>query len=568
MEPLEEQLSKAQIIEAFEQFVKTEDVWNHQADVKSWKQQIFVLKKLEEAAQLNAFEQKEDKEEGEEFELIADPLNNRWKELYNIYLDKIEARKQDLAEQEKQNLAKKEALVEDLKKLVEEDMQNVGSAFTTFYAIRDQWSATGQVNKSKFKQLQYDYSHYRDLFYYNVGIHDELKNYDFKKNAEQKQGIVAELKTLNQQDSQKIMEKGVKELQAKWDELGPTSNEVWEQLKNDYWDTVNSIYEKIKTYYKAVREKQAKVLEAKQALILQMEALIEELTAYSTPKQWIDSTSKVNELHTHWKAAGFLGKSKEEGIWVTFKQLSDEVRNQKNVFFDNLKKDNHKVVEAKNKLIEQAESLQDSTDWKKTSEELIALQKKWKLSGRGQHRTDQKQWEQFRAACDSFFTTKKNYFDTLDDRQETNFKAKEVLAEKIAKSKTEEELKALIVDWQVVDYVPKNKINAAESAFKKAIESAAKELKINTNDLSMLQFEAKVSAIKDDPKAASKVKVEKEFIQTHIDKIKEEIHRFEENMGFFGHSKGSQKLKEIVEKRLEDSQAQLEEWREKMDMLS
>ena len=567
MESLEELLSKAKIIEAFEQFVKTEDVWNHQADVKSYKQQIFAINKLELEEQLKAFEDKEDKEEGEEFEILADPLNNRWKELYNIYLDKIDARKKAFAEEEKENLAKKEALIEELKNLVEKDMQNVGAAFTTFYAIQDKWNGTGQVNKSKFKQLQYDYSHYRDLFYYNVGIHDELKNYDFKKNAEQKKGIVAKLKVLNEQDSIKIMEKGVKELQAKWDEIGPTANEAWEQLKNDYWDTVNSIYEKIKSHYKAIREKQGLIIEAKQALIVQMEALFQEVSAYNTPKQWIDLTNKVNELHTQWKAAGFLGKAKELGIWNRFKQVSDEMRANKNAFFDNLKKDNHKVVEVKNKLIEQAEALKASSEWKKTSEELIELQKKWKQSGRGLHRTDQKQWAQFRAACDIFFTAKKNYYDTLDDRQEANFINKEALCAKISKSKSEEELKSLIAEWQAVDYVPKNKINAAESALKTAVEMAAKALKMNTNDLSMLQFEAKVSAIKDDPKAASKVRAEKEFIQTQIDKIKEEIHRFEENMGFFGHSKGAQKLKEIVEKRLEESQARLEEWREKMDML-
>lgn len=567
MEAMEEQLSKAQIIAAFESFVKTDDVWNHQTKVKAWRQGFFELKKLDEEAQRKAYDAIEEKEEGDEFVFTPDPFDNRWKELYNIYLDKMDARKKALAEEEKANLSKKESLVLALKQLVEEDMQNVKEAFAAFYAIRDKWNEIGQVNKSKFKQLQYDYSHYRELFYYNVGIHDELKNYDFKKNAEQKQGIIAELKALNEQDSIKVMEKGVKELQAKWDEIGPTANESWEQLKNEYWETVNSIYDKIKTHYKALRETQAKIIEEKNALIVKMESLFTEVTDLNTPKQWIDLTEKVNALHAEWKAAGFLGKSKEEGIWNTFKLLSDDIRNQKNAFFDNLKKENNKVVEAKNKLIAQAEALKDSTEWKKTSEELISLQKKWKQTGRGQHKTDQKQWEQFRSACDSFFIAKKTYYDTLDDRQEANFKAKEALAAKITTCKSEEELKGLIAEWQAVDYVPKSKINAAESSLQKAVEIAAKALKINANDLGMLQFEAKVSALKDDPNAVSKVRAEKEFVQTQIDKIKEEIHRFEENMGFFGHSKGSQKLKEIVEKRMEEAASRLQEWKDKMNLL-
>ena len=458
-------------------------------------------------------------------------------------------------------------MIAKLKELVEADMQNVGAAFTSFYAIRDKWNEVGQVNKSKFKQLQYDYSHYRDLFYYNVGIHDQLKNYDFKKNAEQKQEIIKELKVAFEQDSIKKMEAAVKELQAKWDEIGPTTNEVWEDLKNEYWDTVNGIYEKIKIHYKALRETQAKILEEKNALIERIEAVKEEVGDYKTPKQWIDLSEKVNAIHAEWKAAGFLGKSKEDVIWAKFKESSDFLREKKNAFFETLKAQNSKVVEAKNKLIEQAESLKDSKDWRKTSEDLIQLQKRWKNAGQAQRKVDQKLWEKFRAACDTFFTAKKEYYDTLDDRQEANFVAKEALTAKIAKSASEEELSALIGEWQSVDYVPKKKIAAADESFNKAVKAAAEKLKIDPEALNMLRFEAKVSAIKEDEHAEAKLKQERDFVKTQIDKIKEEIHRFEENMGFFGHSKGSQKLKEVVEKRMVEAQSKMEEWQEKLKML-
>jgi hypothetical protein len=567
MESIEEQMSKAEIIASFENILKNEAVWNQEKSVKVLGKQFFELQRIASEENRKIFEAQEEKEAGDSFEISEDALDHRWKELVNIYKEKIEGRKKSLAEEEKQNFEKKEALVGALKTLVEAEMKNIGASFASFYSIRDQWNETGQVNKSKFKHLQYDYSHYRELFYYNVGIHDELKSYDLKKNAEQKQAIVNELKALNDQDSIKKMEKGVKELQAKWDEIGPTVNEVWEQLKNDYWDTVNSVYEKVKIHYKALRETQAKVLEEKSGLIEKMEGVQAAVTDFKTPKQWIDLTDKVNDLHAEWKAAGFLGRSKEETIWTQFKGISDELRTQKNTFFDDLKKENGKVIEAKDKLIEQAEALKDSTEWKKTSEELIALQKKWKQSGKGQYKTDQKQWEQFRVFCDAFFAAKKTYYDTLDDRQEANFKEKEVIANKITKSKSEAELKILIREWQAVDYVPKNKINAVEASLKKSIDSVAKELKINADDLGMLQFEAKIAALKEDSNAVSKVRAETEFIQTQIDKVKEEIHRFEENMGFFGHSKGSQKLKEIVEKRMEVAAEKLQEWKDKIEML-
>lgn len=561
----EESLSKAQIIEKFEAFVKSEEVWNHRTQVKEWKSLFFALTNEEETAQKKAFE--ENKEEGDTFEFESNSLDNRWKELFNIYKDKLAAHKKEVLEQEKQNLSIKEDLVAKLKALVEADMQNVGSAFSAFYAIRDKWNEVGQVNKSKFKQLQYDYSHYRDLFYYNVGIHDQLKNYDFKKNAQQKQEVIKELKVAFEQDSIRKMEAAVKELQAKWDEIGPTSNEDWEKLKNDYWDTVNGIYDKVKIHYKALRETQAKILEEKQTIINKMDALKEDLSDFKTPKEWIALSDKMNELHAEWKAAGFLGKSKEDAIWTSFKESSDFIRDQKNTFFDALKQQNSKVVEAKNKLIEQAISLKDSTEWKKTSEELIQLQKRWKNAGQAQRKVDQKLWEKFRAACDTFFTNKKEYYDTLEDRQEANFVAKEKVAELIAKSKSEEELRSLIGEWQSIDYVPKKKIAASDASFNKAVKSAADKLKIDAEALNMLRFEAKVSALKEDDNSEIKLKSEREFVKTQMDKIKEEIHRFEENMGFFGHSKGSQKLKEIVELRMKDAEAKLTEWQEKLKML-
>ncbi|MFT5620422.1 MAG: hypothetical protein ACI9QR_000751 [Flavobacteriaceae bacterium] len=560
-------LRKEEIIALFESLVKSEDVVKKKSNVQEWKNQFHALTKVEERAQAKAFEEKEEKEEGEQFVFEADPLDNRWKELYNIYLDKVSAYKKALADAEKENLKAKEDLVKELKKIVEEEMTNVGAAFTAFYAIRDKWTAVGEVNKANFKQLQYDYSHYRDLFYYNVGIHDELKNYDFKKNAIQKKEVLEELKALAGQDSIRKMEKEIKNLQGRWDEIGPTSNEVWEELKTGYWDMVNGIYDKIRDHYKAIREAQGKVLEQKHELILKMEELVANAVSYKSPKEWIQSSKFVNELHKEWKASGYAARAKEEEIWAKFKEMSDQLRKQQNVFFDELKQSNEKVVEAKNKLIEKAKELKDSKQWKDTTEALIKLQRDWKNMGHAQYKQDQKLWEQFRKACDGFFNSKKEYYDTLDDRQAENFKQKAAVAANIAKSKTEEELRVLIAEWQAVDYVPKKQIAAAEASFDKAVIAAAKTLKIDEDSLGMIKFEAKVSAIKDDENAESKLKSEKMFVQTQIEKIQEELHRFEENMAFFGPSKGAQKLKEIVDKKVVEAAGKLQAWKDKMNLL-
>lgn len=562
-----EVLSKAQIIEYFEALIKAEDAVQRRLDVKNWKVRFDELTEEERSAQESAFNAKEEKEEDEKFEFQANPLDNRWKELYNIFQDKWQAYKKAKAEEEKENLSKKEQLVEELKHLVEDEMKNVGAAFAKFYEIRDRWNAIGAVNKSRFKQLQYDYSHYRDLFYHNVNIYDQLKNYDFEKNAALKKAIIAELKTLIGEKHIKKMERGVKDLQARWDEVGPTSNEVWEELKTEYWSQVNGIYDIIRDHYKSMREAQAKVLEEKNNLIQKIEELVVQSASYKSAKDWIQSNEVLNELHKEWKAAGYSARSKEEQIWEKFKALSDELRQRQNDFFSELKKENQVIVEAKEKLIQQAESIKDSKEWKKTADTLIKFQKEWKKLGHVAYKKDQELWNRFRGACDDFFNARKNFYDSKVDREADNFKQKEEVVKQIAAAKSEEELREFIKAWQAIDYVPKNKIASAESSFNQAVKAAGESLQLEEEYLSKLMFEEKVSAIKDDEQADAKLKAERQFIQTQIDKLGEEILRFEENLAFFGPSKGAQKLKEVVDNKIALASNQLEELKAKLKLL-
>lgn len=563
----EEQFTKQSIIESFQNLLKEETCIQEKDKVREFKIQFNALTAEEEQSQRAKFDAQEDKSEDDRFELIPNDLDDRFKELVGVYNEKVKTHKEKVAAQEKQNFIDKSVLIEQLKQLVENGMQNVGEAFKEFYEIQDKWNEIGQVNKSKFKQMQFDYSHYRDLFYHNVSIHHQLKDYDFKKNGDQKEAIVAELKSLLEQDSIKKMEREVKTLQSKWDSIGPTSNEHWETLKNNYWDSVNAIYEKIKVHYKALKEAQAETLIEKESLIEQIKSLYLETANFKSPKQWASLTENVNDLHKKWKETGFAGKAQEDKIWNEFKTITDDLRLKTNDFFSKLKDENSAAETAKKALIEKAESLKSSTDWKNTSKALIDLQKKWKSAGQAQRNIDQKLWEQFRAACDFFFNAKQEFFDTLDDRQAANLKMKNDIADKISSSTNEEELKQLIGEWQSVGFIPKNDIAKADTTFDKAVLSAAKTLNIDENNLNKLKFEAKIKAIKEDENAEFKLKSEKQFVETQIESIKEEIFRFEENMAYFGPSKGAQKLKEVVEKRMEESKLKLQDWQEKLKML-
>ncbi|MEZ4928835.1 MAG: DUF349 domain-containing protein [Chitinophagales bacterium] len=566
-EEIRENLSKEDIIGQLEVLAKNEDAFSVRKEVKNLMNNFSELTRAEKDLQEKAFYNKEEKEEGEKFEFVPNPLDNRFVELKNIYNDNLDKAKAQKKKEEKENFETKKALLEELKTLVESGMQNAGSAFQKFYEIRDNWDATGEVNKANFKELQSDYSLYRDKFYYNVDIFNELKSYDFKKNGEQKNAVIDELQQLQNQPSIKKMEQTVKELQSKWDQIGPTSNEQWESLKNRYWDNVNAVYEKIKEHYQAMRDKQALALENKTNLAGQLEILNTELDTYSSPQQWSEVNNIVNELHNKWKAEDYAGKGKEDTLWEKFSALTDEVRSKASTYFGALKDENKRIEDAKEKLIAKAEEIKNSTDWRNTTQAFIKLQNDWKQIGQTVYKKDQELWEKFRGVCDEFFTAKKHYFDTLDDRQEENLKVKNDIAKKIAESANKAELEALIKEWQTVGYVPKKEIKNADNLFNASVQKAAKKLELQGESIQNIKFKAKIEAIKEDDNAGSKLKSERRFVQGKIEKLKEEINRYEENMSFFGNSKGSLKLKEVVEKKIAVSVAELENWEKKLKML-
>lgn len=567
VETKETSYTKEDILNQLETLVKTDDILKQRKEYRVLITSFGELSRIERDTQERSFYNKEEKEEGEKFEFISNPLDARFVELKNIYTEKLDTAKAQKKKVEKENLEVKKALVEELKVLVEGGMQNPGSAFQKFYEIRDKWDATGEVNKANFKEIQSEYSLYRDKFYYNVDIFNELKSYDFKKNNEQKEAVILEIESLKNLNSIKKMEQGIKELQSKWDKIGPTSNEQWETLKNKYWENVNNIYEKIKEHYQALREKQAKAIESKTNLNGQLESLFNELETYTSHKQWTEVSNIVNELHNKWKAESFTGKTKEDALWDKFSSLTENIRTKTNEYFGKLKDENSKVEELKEKLIAKAEELKTSTEWKNTTDAFIKLQKEWKNVGQTIYKKDQELWERFRSSCNDFFNAKKHFFDTLDDRQADNLKAKNELSNKILESTTRVELENFIKEWQSVGYVPKKDIKTSENVFNKSVQEAASKLGIDKNEIQHLRFSAKVAAIKEDDNASAKLKSERRFVQGHIDKLKDELNRYQENMSFFGNSKGALKLKEVVEKKVETTMVELKNWEDKLKML-
>lgn len=502
-----------------------------------------------------------------DFKFQADEDTHRFKELYTLFQEKKKEYKQALAKQEEANFAAKTKVVEDLKTLTDEEFNNFGEMFARFKTLQEEWKKVGDVNKARFQTLQTEYSHLIDKFFYNVNIHKSLQNYSFEKNSTQKKNLIIKIQELLSNDSIIQLEHYIKAYQKEWDEIGPTFQEEWEKVKEDYWTGVNAVYAKIREHYLKIREKQKESIEKKEALIEEAKIQLDALKESTNPKQWNELSNKLKELQQDWKKTGFSKKSKDDELWNIFRDLSNEFFDHTKVLYGKLNETRDAFEEKKLALIKRAEALKDSKEWRETTQKFLKLQEDWKKTGALRPQKDHKLWNKFRGACNAFFDTKKEYFATLDDRQEENLKQKEALASEIEKAKTLKELKEKMAAWWAVGHVPKKTINNANTKFNQAVSKAAKMLKLEEDAKDSIIFEAKITAFKTAENSGDLLENEKRFVKERMDKIKDEINQYENNLSFFGPSKGAQKLKEVVEAKVTEAKARLALWEEKIKLL-
>lgn len=555
-----EKLSKQEIINQFEQDLNEKSVEELLISVRELKEKFDEATAQEKLEILNTEENNEAKEKTPE-----NPLDGKFTELYNVFQERKTAHKQALTKAEEDNYQAKLEIIESLKNITEGEISNIGEAFKQVNELKEKWYAIGAVNKARYKQLQFDFSHVLDLFYYNIGIHKELKNYDLKKNAEIKEAIIEKLQHLLQVESIKQLEHFIKEYQNEWDLAGPTTQEKWEELKNKYWDAVNAVYEKIKEHYHQYRTKLRESHEKKQLLLENLLSETSKIDSFEKINDWNKATESIIKLQEEWLKIGFIKRNHEQNLSTEFRSTIDDFFKQKSAFFEKLKTKQKKSEEIKRNLIEKVNTLKSQTDWVNTSTQIIKLQADWKKTGNTHPKIDQKLWTEFRAACDTFFSTKKEYFDTLDDRLEENFNQKKNAVEKMQNADSAEALSKAVEDWYLLGFVPKNKVTESNTSFEKALKSAGEKLKIaNIEDF---QFEIKIKALKKAENGKEALNNERKFIEGKIDKIKSELAQYENNLAFFGPSKGAQKLKDAVEARMSVAKENLNNLEGKLKLL-
>lgn len=500
----------------------------------------------------------------------ADPLHEKMIGLIDLYNEKRDQLLDKILQEEEKNYHRKKELLADLRKLIEEE-ENIGKAFKEFNHIRDEWNSVGPVAEKKRQSLHHDYSALMELFYYNINIYKQLKEHDLKRNLELKQEVLGQLKELQQQKELRKLEEGVNLCIDRWNDIGPTSREEWEKLKEEFWSLVKETYNTIRELHKDRREEQKKNLEQKEELVAKAEAIAGlELKHLN---KWQEKTDEIIALQEQWKAIGFASREKNEAVWKSFRAACDKFFEQKRAFFKSLRQEQDQHAAKKEALISKAEKLKDSTDWKNTTRELINLQKEWKKVGPAHQRVEQKLWRQFRSSCDHFFTRKKEFFATIDDRQAENLKQKEALIKEIEAFELSgeqiadlESLKIFSQRFNEIDHVPFKDKDRIHQAYTAALDEKYKGLKMDRRQREAEQFKVKIAALKDSD-AERVVERETRQLRDRMSKLKAEVIQLENNLGFFANSKGADVLKKDVEQKIDRARQEIDGLEQKLRMV-
>ena len=400
-----------------------------------------------------------------------------FKSLYVKYKkERAEYNKEQDAQRE-ENLKVKQGIIEELKALVE-DPGDIGGAFPKFRDIQNRWRETGPVPQQNFRDINDTYQLFVTKFYDLVDINRELRDLDFKKNLEAKTELCERAEALAQDKDVVEAFKELQKLHEQWKDLGPVAKEFRDEIWERFRAATTVINKRYQAHFEEIKGKQEENLKAKIALCEKVEEIAAREITSST--MWNNLSKEIEAIQADWRKIGFATRKENQKVYDRFRAACDKFFERKRASFSEFKDSMNANLEKKLAIIEEAESLANSTDWKATGDRLIELQKQWKEIGAVPRKKSEQLWKRFRTACDTFFQAR-----------EAN--RKEAHARREARAERR-------------------------------------------------------------PKASPKDSLREQYAA-----LQQEIQTYENNIGFFGLSKGAEKLKAQMQERIDAAKAKLED---------
>ncbi|HMM12590.1 MAG TPA: DUF349 domain-containing protein [Bacteroidales bacterium] len=545
-------LNKLQLVEMLEETVQEQDIILIKDKVAAIKSFFMKLNREDVERELEQF--LSEGGERESFVRPEDPLELRYKAAFNKYKESKAKHNELLEKQKLENLAAKNAILEELKTLINSE-ETLKKTYDEFRVLQDKWRSIGQVPAGEITNLWNSYHFLVEKFFDKVKINRELRDLDMKKNMEAKIQLCEKVEELVFEESLVKAFKMLQKYHEEWKEIGP----VPQDKKDEIWERFRTATDKInanrREYYARIQEVQQKNYDDKAALCVKAEELASEPA--ESISEWMKKTDEISELFKLWRQIGPAPKDVNDAVWKRFKAAMDNFFELKKEYFNRIKAQQLENLNRKRDLCIQAESLSESTEWRKTTEQLKALQEEWKKIGAVPRKDSDKIWKRFRTACDKFFARKSEFFGNMRGREEDNLKMKQELIEKVRnfevsadRSVNLEGLKAIQRQWTEIGHVPMNVKDSIYAEFRKEIDKLFDRMKLTEQDKMQTRMRESVDSMREEADGPDRIRRERNQLNIKITKLRDEIKTLENNIGFFSSSKQSELMRQEYEKKI------------------
>lgn len=487
----------------------------------------------------------------EAYVMKTDDSEEQFKAEMGLIKEKRAKAFQQQEEEKKANLQRKQQIIEKIK-MMSTSPEEANKSYNDFKALQQEWKDIKAVPAEKANELWRNYQLYVEQYYDLLNLNRELREYDFKKNLEQKALLCEAAEKLADEPDAVSAFHQLQELHQQYREIGPVAKELREQIWARFKAASTVINKRHQQHFEELRAKEEENLTRKTALCEKVEAIAKEENKNAT--DWENHTKQIIDIQTEWKTIGFAPQKMNVKIFDSFRAACDDFFGRKAEFFKTLKEKFAENTKKKKEMVEQAKALMDSTDWKATSDKLIKLQKEWKTTGMVPKKVGDQLWAEFVAACNKFFEarnaatagTRNEEQQNLDRKKEIIAKLKELLDS--TADNVQATLQQLIDEYGKIGHVPFKEKDKLFKEYHKVVDALYKQLNISASKQRLDNFKSSIKSMA--KQGEDMLDNERGRLMRRYEQLKSEITTYENNLGFLNASskKGNSLIDEMNRK--------------------
>ena len=534
-----------EVVQRLKEINEKNDLTDKQ-EIDSLKQTFYKLQKAKSEAARKAFIDEGGK--AEDFTPETEPAEEEFKAVMNAIKEKRNALAAAQEQEKEENQTKKLGILERMKFLTE-SQEDTNKIYDEFKKLQQEWNEIGQTPVAKVNELWKTYQLYTEKFYDMVKLNNEFREYDFKKNLEQKTRLCEAAEKLAEEPDVISAFHQLQKLHQEFRAIGPVAKDLREEIWSRFKAASTVVNKRHQQHFEELKEKEQNNLDQKTVICEIVEGM--EYDTFTTFADWEDKTNEILALQAKWKTIGYAPQKMNVKIFERFRAACDEFFRRKAAFFKSVKETMAANLEKKKAFCEKAEALKESTDWKETAEILTKLQKEWKNIGPVAKKHSDAVWKRFIGACDYFFERKNKATSSQRSEEVENLSKKEDIIKRMAALKaagtaddaTAEQVRALMKEWNAIGFVPFKEKDRLYKEFHALVDKLFDRLHLSAT-------EKRLSSVRTNGNKEGNLYRDRERLVRTYEGLKNDIQTYENNLGFLNSSskKGNTLVADITRK--------------------